>query len=149
MTSEEDFQGQLDETPADHMLRAVFADFLEERGDIRAGGYRALSFLGIYPKNFKDQPIKGKPELEWAYWWDQDGRWITARADEDRWPKSYFYVLPESWIGIANGTCHGGDLWSDSRRFIEDRAAIGWWLMHPEIKKRLFAGMLDSTLLGV
>jgi uncharacterized protein (TIGR02996 family) len=42
MTTEEDFQRALDANPEDHNTRLVFADWLEERGDPRAAGYRAL-----------------------------------------------------------------------------------------------------------
>jgi uncharacterized protein (TIGR02996 family) len=40
---EEAFQAALDLHPDDHTARLVFADFLEERGDPRAEGYRALA----------------------------------------------------------------------------------------------------------
>ncbi|MBM3983321.1 MAG: TIGR02996 domain-containing protein [Planctomycetes bacterium] len=42
MTTEDDFQRALDANPDDHHTRLVFADWLDERGDPRAAGYRAL-----------------------------------------------------------------------------------------------------------
>jgi uncharacterized protein (TIGR02996 family) len=42
VTSEADFQNALDANPEDHQTRLVFADWLQERGDPRAEGYRAL-----------------------------------------------------------------------------------------------------------
>jgi uncharacterized protein (TIGR02996 family) len=42
MTTEDDFQRALDEHPDDWHTRLVFADWLDERGDPRGPGYRAL-----------------------------------------------------------------------------------------------------------
>ncbi len=49
MTSEEDFQRVLDRTPSDWQTRLVFADWLQDRDDARAAGYRALGSLRVYP----------------------------------------------------------------------------------------------------
>jgi uncharacterized protein (TIGR02996 family) len=43
VTTEDDFQRRLDENPPDWQTRLVFADWLQERGDPRADGYRALA----------------------------------------------------------------------------------------------------------
>lgn len=51
MTTEDDFQKALDACPSDWQTRLVFADFLEERGDERAEGYRAMGVLGLYPRS--------------------------------------------------------------------------------------------------
>lgn len=40
MTDEETFQAAIDADPTNSALRLVFADWLEERGDWRAAGYR-------------------------------------------------------------------------------------------------------------
>ena len=42
VTTEDDFQRALDKNPDDWQTRLVFADWLEERDDPRAEGYRAL-----------------------------------------------------------------------------------------------------------
>lgn len=42
MTTEDDFQSSLDTNPADYQTRLVFADWLDERDDPRASGYRAM-----------------------------------------------------------------------------------------------------------
>ena len=49
MTTEYDFQSALDARPTDWQTRLVFADWLEERGDPRAEGYRVLGRLRRYP----------------------------------------------------------------------------------------------------
>jgi uncharacterized protein (TIGR02996 family) len=48
VTTEDDFQQQLDRHPNDLQTRLVFADWLQERGDLRAEGYRALSAQRLY-----------------------------------------------------------------------------------------------------
>ena len=49
MTTEDDFQAALDACPEDHQTRLVFADWLQERGDPRAEGYRALGTIRAVP----------------------------------------------------------------------------------------------------
>ncbi len=63
MTTEDDFQRQLDEHPDDWQTRLVFADWLQERGDRRAEGYRALAVLRrvACARVYSDRP-------GWAYW---------------------------------------------------------------------------------
>jgi uncharacterized protein (TIGR02996 family) len=57
VTTEDDFQAALDARPEDWQTRLVFADWLGERGDPRAEGYRALGTLRFCP--FVD------PKLSW------------------------------------------------------------------------------------
>jgi uncharacterized protein (TIGR02996 family) len=52
--TEEVFQAALDADPDDHATRAVFADFLEERGDERAAGMRWLAENKRRPQNWRD-----------------------------------------------------------------------------------------------
>lgn len=49
MTTEEDFQAALDANPDDWQTRGVFADWLQERDDVRAEGYRALGVCRVVP----------------------------------------------------------------------------------------------------
>jgi uncharacterized protein (TIGR02996 family) len=49
LTTEDDFQNALDANPEDHQTRLVFADWLQERVDPRAEGYRALGRLRVQP----------------------------------------------------------------------------------------------------
>jgi uncharacterized protein (TIGR02996 family) len=49
MTTEDDFNAALDACPDDWQTRLVFADWLDERGDPRAEGYRALVANDIVP----------------------------------------------------------------------------------------------------
>lgn len=49
MTTEDDFQRALDANPEDWQIRLVFADWLQDQGDPRAEGYRALGSLRRAP----------------------------------------------------------------------------------------------------
>ncbi len=52
MTTEDDFQNALDACPDEWHTRLVFADWLQERDDPRAEGYRALGTLRIQPDRY-------------------------------------------------------------------------------------------------
>jgi uncharacterized protein (TIGR02996 family) len=49
MTTEDDFQSALDNNPEDWQTRLVFADWLQDRDDSRAEGYRTLGTLRRCP----------------------------------------------------------------------------------------------------
>ncbi len=49
MTTEEDFQRALDANRTDRLTHLVFADWLQDRDDERAEGYRALAACGLSP----------------------------------------------------------------------------------------------------
>ncbi len=85
MTTEEDFQAQLDETPDAHHVRLVFADWLQERDDPRAEGYRALGMLERRPSRY--------PFPDGGNWF-----WIHGeRAKEVQEPYA-LCVLPVDWF---------------------------------------------------
>lgn len=50
MTTEDDFHRLLDADPSDWQTRLIFADWLEERGDPRAEGYRVMGRLRLQPQ---------------------------------------------------------------------------------------------------
>ena len=50
MTTEDHFHALLDADPADYLTRLVLADWLQERGDARAEGYRVLGMLKRCPE---------------------------------------------------------------------------------------------------
>jgi uncharacterized protein (TIGR02996 family) len=49
VTTEDDFHRALDANPNDHQTRLVFADWLQDRDDPRADGYRALGVVRVCP----------------------------------------------------------------------------------------------------
>lgn len=76
VTTEDDFQATLDADPSDWQTRLVFADWLEEHGDPRAAGYRALG-MGL--------SVGG-----WDLWDNQ--------PNSDGWTL-WFTKLPFDWFG--------------------------------------------------
>jgi uncharacterized protein (TIGR02996 family) len=75
VTTEDDFQRALDAHPEDWQTRLVFADWLDERGDSRAAGVRAMVAIGRHavpcqrPPDQKGNPgpiqfIFGKPQVD-------------------------------------------------------------------------------------
>jgi uncharacterized protein (TIGR02996 family) len=81
MTSEGNFQAMLDANPDDHATRLILADFLQDRGDPRAEGYRALGALRLAP------------------WKGADGRWVFGGQHlelQEQRPVSE--QLPKDWM---------------------------------------------------
>ncbi len=64
MTTEDDFQAALDANPDDWHTRLVFADWLEDRGDPRAAGYRAIAAQQRRPLHMRHAGLKRD-----AWWW--------------------------------------------------------------------------------
>jgi uncharacterized protein (TIGR02996 family) len=121
VTSEDDFQRQLDAQPDDWQTRLVFADWLDERGDPRAEGYRALGILRRVPQRRSEA---WGPKMRWVYFWDGEERWFENVGAE-----GYAHVLPRCWVSVdKHGHAGGGgyDLFRDSRRATEDAAALAF-----------------------
>jgi uncharacterized protein (TIGR02996 family) len=105
MTTEDDFQRDLDDDPSDHHTRTVLADWLEERGDERAEGYRALGLNRIYPHLWY---YKGaKPYEQVTQFWlfhngcGHHGNTSSLCAGEvlnRPGPIGPAHVLPQAWI---------------------------------------------------
>jgi uncharacterized protein (TIGR02996 family) len=81
MTTEDDFQKVLDDNPDDWQTRLVFADWLQERNDPRAEGYRALGLRMICPYRYTGNQ-------DWGY--DDYTTIPSAAAD----------VLPGDWFAL-------------------------------------------------
>lgn len=109
MTDEDCFQAALDANPDDHVTRLAFADWLEERGDQRAEGYRALGLLR------KHAAVPGSQALgaNGGCWF-----WVTsvdpATALPIDWQRAWRPLVPKSFVA------------TNTRRRIEDAAALGF-----------------------
>jgi uncharacterized protein (TIGR02996 family) len=140
MTTEDEFQALLDTNPHDHHTRLVFADWLQERGDTRAEGYRALGALRRVPTWAFNQPSTKEPwylwvsgaSIDWLVGDEGVGgsfrkmakamRGATLPADWCRW---IYLNAPEEvrnkwnfksgWFGYAT-----------TRRAVEDAAALAF-----------------------
>jgi uncharacterized protein (TIGR02996 family) len=154
VTSEEDFQRALDEHPDDFQTRLVFADWLQERGDPRAEGYRALGVLGRIPTWAFNQPTGRVP---W-YLWISDahigsltgsfrkraGVMRTATLPAD-WCRRMYLNLPKKARTAWNHK-HGWFGYGKSRRQAEDGAALAFARLPAKRRAELLTAPTDSPL---
>jgi uncharacterized protein (TIGR02996 family) len=95
MTTEDDFQKVLDANPSDHHTLFVFADWLQERDDPRADGYRALGVNRRWPYNAG----VGPDGQQGAAWWCTQLRVLSLHGPDTS------YDLPHDWFLAIEG--HG------------------------------------------
>ena len=125
VTTEEDFQNALDADPGDWQTRLVFADWLQERGDPRAEGYRALGKPGCRPTGYTDKDVVAKKPGDTAYWcyWTDPGSAAPhlPRQEIDWLPRDWFALILQSATerGFANRKRR-------TRRELDDCAALGF-----------------------
>src|SRR5262245_54586051 len=96
MTTEDDFQRTLDATPEDWQTRMVFADWLDERGDPRAAGYRALGKLtrrAMFCQMYSPDPVS-KPGKTFFIFGNGKIRGQNVRA---QWTECF---LPLEWYKL-------------------------------------------------
>jgi uncharacterized protein (TIGR02996 family) len=87
MTTEDDLQAALDANPGDALLRLVLADLLDDCGDPRAEGYRAMGTT-------RDRPEFLGRVGPWC--------WRLDAYEKGVRPDGY---LPEAWFaGLARGS---------------------------------------------
>lgn len=124
MTTEDDFQKKLDANPDDWQTRLVFADWLEEQGDPRAEGYRALGVRRLYPGASKT----------WSCWWGREDNDVVAAELRHG-------LLPLEWLQLIPGDTFW---WADfyNRRKAEDAAALAFARLPPERRAELLKGVL-------
>jgi uncharacterized protein (TIGR02996 family) len=119
VTTEDDFNRQLDANPEDHHTRLVFADWLEERDDPRAEGSRALGLLG---KRSTEETPRG-----WL-WHQAMPRRVPAPCDL---PTDWFYALVNTGgVGLYPTPC-------PTRREAEDAAARAFATLPPVLESEL------------
>ena len=132
MTTEEDFQHALDVRPCDWQTRVVFADWLQDRDDPRAEGYRAMGALGRVPNI--------TPCGSAAYYQDH--------ADPRRASR---YDLPADWIAAFPPASADDPIADDgslpwrcrhTRRAAEDDAARAFAALPADRRDELLAGAL-------
>lgn len=116
MTTEADLQAMLDADPADWQTRLILADFLQDRDDPRAAGYRALGELQLRPLTFLMK--SGEKSRVWGF---HCGIGIDPSTGKTA---SFRHALPRPWFDQAR-TCEA-DIWvlsGPARRACEDRVA--------------------------
>lgn len=107
--TEDNWQAYLDLHPDHHEVRVRFGDWLEERGDRRADGYRALGILQLRTGSTNQFPC----------WWSHKLCVEAAANGND------FAQLPADWFLLLKRSVTGGTWWRDylTRREAEDAAA--------------------------
>lgn len=90
MVTEDAFQAALDAEPDNQALRLVFADWLEERGDPRAAGYRWLGERGLYPYDWsQDLDVHGYTSFDWY-----------VEGGEANWDVPAHCTLSREWLDL-------------------------------------------------
>lgn len=126
------FQALLDEHPDDHTTRLVFADWLEERGDPRAAGYRALARCGfVLSDRYPGPPVRYIPlHTSRVFRIDHCGT-----GSDYTLPADWFDALPGATANDPNGIVPFKD-----RRAAEDAAALAFVTLPPARRDQLLAG---------
>jgi uncharacterized protein (TIGR02996 family) len=131
VTTEEDFQHALDANPADWQTRLVFADWLQDRGDLRAEGYRALGHNLCRPYYFSG-------ERRW-FWWEACGT--------DPGESHHGCLGDIQWWGCISGGQHHSFSYArafDTRSEAEDAAALAFGRLPPELRAQLLANDVEE-----
>jgi uncharacterized protein (TIGR02996 family) len=135
VTTENDFQSALDAHPDDWQTRLVFADWLQDRGDPRADGYRALGVL----RKRASRELRGHL--------GPNQRRVFGRIEKNSWGKSEEYgasCLPGDWYAIMfarHDEARRTELWCyfTTRHEAEDAAGIADFQLPPERRAELHA----------
>jgi uncharacterized protein (TIGR02996 family) len=141
MTIEDDFQNAIDANPTDWQTRLVFADWLDERGDTRAEGYRAIARNRLNACN--SYGIWGGESFRWApaesACWFCEGSYEASHVNPDG--KN---VLPPDWFDMLQSILKRKGLsrsgWCRSRRHAEDCAARAFYCLPRVRREELLKG---------
>jgi uncharacterized protein (TIGR02996 family) len=140
MNDESAFQAWLDAHPDDFNCRLVFADWLQERGDERAEGYRALGLLMLSPRK-SDRAVwywyARWPRTVW-YWY---ARWPRTNIVHRKTPGDVNHLPGDWWDAMLSKQAGFG-----SRRAAEDATALAFAKLPPERRAALLAA---PTIYGV
>ncbi len=132
MTTEDDFHAALDRDPDDHLARLVFADWLQDQGDPRADGYRALGRRRRYPQAYDAEGNIGTGDniASWS-WWDDIGGVDREHSDLFR---DWFNLLKPNTADISPYMRKYA-----TRREAEDAAALVFLMLPAKRRAQLLA----------
>ncbi len=106
------FQRAMDADRFERSTYLVFADWLQERGDPRAAGYRALGTLGLSPRHWMGE----------FKWYDGSHQWVTNIDKESDLPDVWFTLTRK--MKRVSAACP-----FRTRRKALDAAARAWLLL--------------------
>ncbi len=107
--NEADFIQAINQNPADHNLQLVYADWLDERGDLRAEAWRVLVERGLFPTQITAWPDKyehNKPPPGFGLWRWQDRERFLKVLSHDRCfgnRRTYFLAMDDAavaWVRL-------------------------------------------------
>lgn len=101
MTTEDDFQKALVAEPHDWHLRVLFANWLEERADARAEGYRAMGLLRRAPAHWRGTGPWVWLSTHHARYYTPSDEIATATVPDDWYdliPKNQYKVAEERTV---------------------------------------------------
>lgn len=131
MTSEDDFNRQLDADPDNWQCRLVFADWLQDRDDRRAEGYRALGINRLRPiDSWHDGGALVRHPNEWTFWVSH-GSDTPSCLDADWWWRWRELVLD------AGPALTGVPFRVTTRREAEELAVQAYLSLPVKVKKRV------------
>lgn len=133
--TEDEFQSHIDARPDDYFAKGVFADWLEEQGDERAEGYRAMLACGLHGANGAGNEYVS----EMTTCWFPDTAHINTAYTEV--PADWYDALGES--GVSSG------LYTEDypdRRAAEDALARAFTKFPEDRRRELLAGKRVSSL---
>lgn len=130
MNRESDFQSRLDARPDDHTARLVFADWLQERGDPRAEGYRALGVMQRFPERVNRQ------RRGWVWRLGAYCEWSSAMGEQR--PQ---HTVPRDWVKALIGES-GSDRACARRSALENEFAVAFLQLPPERRAELLSGAI-------
>lgn len=126
MTTEEDFQRALDADPTNGGLRMVFADYLDEQGDPRGPGYRALGAIAWAPRYSGSGP-------NWQVTFNLEGTSDLCRE----------------WFDLVNAPqckmCRSIEHKDAPRPDLENAAALAFAKLPPEVAERILASVNNDS----
>lgn len=137
--TEKEFQDHLDAHPDDYFSKGVFADWLEEQGDERAGGYRAMMACGLHGSNGLDADDYENHDASLPTCWF---------SELSELPKQ-FKMVPQDWfVLLDNPSTNSKNYTNDysNRREAEDALARAFVKLPEDRRRELLDGKRISSL---
>jgi uncharacterized protein (TIGR02996 family) len=139
VTTEDDFQRALDADPQDWHTRLVFADWLDDRDDPRAAGYRAIAALQRYPLQGHHSGLQRQ-----GWWWHCSPEGTRTPSHNDI-PADWFTLLPTRYGNKSFWPLHKPRSGVRTRRQCEDALALVFRKLPMERQTAILAEPIPFT----